>query len=222
MFPLSGGGGGGGGGGGAADANLGDSLGSTDVIAAKVCLVTDPRSPDVCSTASAAGFTVTLDGHTATTSPDGTFVIDTPTSSNLTWTVTGNDAVIITSLMGFSTARVIPVMKTADYINLQNESGVIYTPGYGDVFIHVGMAGMNVATVVAAATPTPLFAPQYDGTTATSWQVTSTGSFGMVWLAGLLAGSASTTLMPTGGTSTAVGGIPIRDNALTWVNVELP
>ncbi len=222
-FPLSGGGGGGGGGGGAGpDANMGDSLGSADVIAAKVCLVTDPRSPDVCSTASAAGFTVTLDGHSATTAADGTFVIDTPTSSNLVWTVIGNNAVIITSVMSFSAARIIPVMKTDDYINLQNESGVVKTPGYGDVFIHVGMAGMNVATVVAAPMPTPLYAPQYDGTTATSWQVTGTGSFGMVWLAGLPAGTASTTLTPTGGTATVVGGIPVVDNALTWVNVELP
>ena len=149
-------------------------------------------------------------------------MIDTPTSSNLVWTVTGNGAAIITSLMSFSAARVIPVMKRDDYINLQNESGVVYTPGYGDVFIHVGRAGANVATVVAAPTPTPLYSPQYDGTTATSWQVTGTGSFGMVWLAGLRAGPASTTLTPSGGTATSVGGIPILDNALTWVNAELP
>jgi hypothetical protein len=224
MFPLSGGGGGGAGGGGA-DANHGDSPSALEVLQGKVCLLTDPRDPTTCSTANALGYLVTLDGRTATTGADGAFKIEAPKSATLTWMVTGSD--IAPSLMSLSTSHIIPIMKRDDYLDLENENGVLATAGYGDVFIHVTKANANVATVVAAPTPTPLYSPQYDGATAHVWQVTSTGSFGMIWLAQLASGvgtfaTASTTLTPQAGAATTLGNIPVGDGALTWVSVELP
>ena len=225
MFPLTGGGGGGGAGGGVTDANHADSPSTLATLQGRVCLVTDPRDPTTCSTASALGYLVTLDGRTATTAADGTFKIDAPHSATPRWMVTGSD--IVPSLMSLSASLLIPVMKRADYLELENENGVIATVGYGDVFIHVTRANANAATVVAAPTPTPLYSPQYDGTTASAWQVTSTGSFGMVWIAQLVSGvgavaTASTTLTPQAGATTTLGNIPVGDGALTWVSVELP
>src|ERR1700750_528041 len=101
-YDIGGGGGGGGGGGmGPIDAGLGSGSGSGgDVVAGEICLLTDVRQPDLCAATGAGGYLVTLDGHTATTNADGTFLIDSPTSSNLMWQVTGTD--IETSLMSYS------------------------------------------------------------------------------------------------------------------------
>ncbi len=81
--------------------------------------------------------------------------------------------------------------------------------------------------LLCLATPTPLYTPQYDGTTSNAWQVTSTGSFGMVWLAQVPTGAGafatvSTSLTPQGGTAKIVDNIPVGDGPLTWVSVELP
>jgi hypothetical protein len=227
LFPLSGGGGGVVGGGGA-DANLADSLGAPGTIHGKVCVIADPRDPLTCSSSPAAGYLVTLDGNTATTASDGAFAIASPQGATPVWMVTGNG--LATSLASFSataTTATLPVMKRDDFIVLENDNGVVSTAGYGDVFLHVTHANANVATVVAVATPTPLYAPQYDGTTSNVWQVTSTGSFGMVWLAQVPTGvgafaTVSTSLKPQGGTAKIVDHIPVGDGALTWVSVELP
>lgn len=225
LFPLSGGGGGVVGGGGGTDANLVDSPGTPGYLHGKVCVIADARDPLTCSTATAAGYLVTLDGNTATTGSDGAFQIAAPQGATPVWMVTGND--LATSLAKFSISTTIPVIKRDDFIQLENENGVVSTAGYGDVFIHVTHANANVAMVVAVATPTPLYAAQYDGTTSHVWQVTSTGSFGMVWLAQVPTGvgafaTVSTSLTPQGGTAKIVNDIPVGDGALTWVTVELP
>ncbi len=224
LYDLTGGGGPGGpggGGAGAADADLGDSGSTADVIAGVVCVVADPREPGTCTNGtSAGGLTVTLDGNTALTNADGTFQIDAPKSSTLIWTVSGGQ--FAPSITSYSASHVIPIVKADDYTNLKSESGTVAESGYGDVFVHVQHASANVATVVAVAAGTPLYSPLYDGTTADAWQVTGTGSFGMVWLNGVIAGSTSVTLTPTGGTATSVANIPVGDGAVTWVSVELP
>jgi hypothetical protein len=220
-FMIGGGGGGGGGGGqGGIDAFVPQDGALGDVITGQVCLITDARQPNLCATTGVGGYTVTLDGHTALTEADGSFLIDSPTSSNLTWSVTGAD--IMSSLMSFSAVHRIPVMKQADYFDLSNSNSVVAAPAFGDVFIHVTHAGASEPMVAATTTPVATFATLYDGIAATTWTQTGTGSFGVVWVPGLAQGAVSATLTPQGGTATVVAAIPIGDQTLTWVALELP
>jgi hypothetical protein len=221
QFMIGGGGGGGGGGGqGGADAfvPLDGALG--DVVTGQVCLVVDARQPNLCATTGVGGYTVTLDGNTAMTEPDGSFLIDSPTSSNIRWSVTGLD--IMSSLMSYSAVHRIPVMKQVDYFDLANSNSVVAAPAFGDVFIHVTHAGMSEASVAATTTPVATFATLFDGNAATTWTQTGTGAFGMVWVPGLALGAATATLTPQGGTATVVANIPIGDQTLTWVALQLP
>ncbi len=220
-FTVGGGGGGGGGGGhGGADAfvPLDGSLG--DVVTGRVCLVSDARQPNLCAMTGVGGYTVTLDGHTASTQPDGSFLIDSPTSSNLMWSVTGTD--IMSSLMGYSAVHRIPVMKQTDYFDLASSNGVLAAPGLGDVFIHVTRAGTSAASVAATTTPVASYATLFDGSNPTTWTQVGTGTFGMVWVPGLAQGSVTATLTPHAGTATVLANIPIGDQALTWVSLQLP
>jgi hypothetical protein len=219
LYPINPGGGGGGGAGDDVDAKVsGDA--NVDVIAGQVCLISDARQPNTCATTGAGGYTVTLDGNMATTGPDGTFVIDSPQSSNISWQVTGND--IITSVMSYSAVHRIPVMKQVDYFDLANSSSVVPTPGLGDVFVHVTHQGASVAMVTATAAPAGQFSTLYDGDAVTTWTQISTSTAGVVWIPGLPQGSVAVTLTPQVGTSTPVNSIPIGDQTLTWVSVELP
>lgn len=220
-FPIGGGGGGGGGGGqGRVDAfvPLDASLG--DVVTGQVCLLSDARQPNLCATTGVGGYTVTLDGHTALTRPDGSFLIDSPTSSNLMWSVTGAD--IVSSLMAYSAVHRIPVMKQTAYFDLANSNSVIAAPGFGDVLIHVTHAGTSAASVAATTTPIATYATLFDGSTPTTWTQVGTGAFGMVWVPGLAQGSVTATLTPQGGAATVVANIPVGDQTLTWVALQLP
>jgi hypothetical protein len=218
LYPINPGGGGGGGGGGpdaavARDANL-------DVIPGQVCLISDARQPNTCAATGAGGFMVTLDGNTATTNADGTFVIDSPQSSNISWQVSGND--IITSVMSYSAVHRIPVMSQVDYFDLANSNSVVPISGQGDVFVHVTHQGASVAMVTATVAPAAQFPTLYDGDAVTTWTQISTSTAGVVWSPGLPQGSVAVTLTPQGGTALPVTSIPIGDQTLTWVSVELP
>jgi len=220
LYPINPGGGTNpGAGGGQVDASAtGDA--NLDVIPGQVCLITDPRQPNTCATTGAGNLTVTLDGHTATTATDGTFVIDAAQSSNIQWQVTGAD--IIASVMSFSAVHRIPVMAQVDYFDLANSNAVVPTPGQGDVFVHVVHQGASVAMVSAAVTPAAQFPTFYDGNATTTWTQISTSTAGVVWIPGLPQGTASISLTPQGGTATVVNAIPVGDQTLTWVSVELP
>lgn len=208
----------GGGGGGGIDAASGDA--NIDVLPGQACLISDPRAANTCATTGAGGLTVTLDGHTTTTEPDGTFLIDVPTSSNIQWQVTGSN--VITSVMGFSSVHRIPVMAQVDYFDLANSNSVVPAPGQGDLFIHVTHQGANVAMVTAAVAPAAEFPTFYDGNAVTTWTQISTSTAGVVWIPGLAQGTATVTLTPQTGTATVVNAIPVGDQTLTWVSVELP
>jgi hypothetical protein len=220
LYPINPGGGGGGNNGTPPDAAaLGDGAGSGG-LAGRVCLIADARQPTQCASSNAAGFTVTLDGNTATTSADGTFTIASPQSTNLVWQITGTD--LETSLMSYSAVHRIPAMLDTDYLDLANANSVVQSTGFGDVFVHVSQAGTSAAQVGATVSPAAIYPTLYDGGTATTWTQTGTGAFGMVWIAGLPVGAASVTLTPQGGTAMTVTGIPVADTALTFVNVALP
>src|SRR3569832_1926793 len=155
LYPINPGGGTNPGAGGAqVDASVFGDV-NLDVIAGQVCLITDPRQPNTCATTGAGNLTVTLDGHTATTATDGTFVIDAPQSSNIQWQVTGAD--IIASVMSFSAVHRIPAMAQVDYFDLANSIAVVPTPGQGNKNNHNEQQKASDAMVSAAVTPAAQF-----------------------------------------------------------------
>src|SRR3569833_856022 len=156
------------------------------VFAGQACLITDPRQPNTCATTGAGNLTVTLDGHTATTATDGTFVIDAPQSSTIQWQVLG--LVVITSVMSFSAVHRITVMAQVDYFDLANSNAGVPAPGQGDLFVHVVHQGASVAMVSAAVTPAAQFPTFYDGDATTTWTQISTSTVGVVWFFGFLLG----------------------------------
>jgi hypothetical protein len=113
------------------DAREDDGDGGAAIVG-RVCLVTDLRQPATdCANTGAGDLTVTLGSKTTTTVEDGTFSIEPPSGSNLTWRVTGAD--IVTSVTPFSVDTVIPTIDTDVYTDLLSTNGVILIAGQGSV-----------------------------------------------------------------------------------------
>ncbi|MFT3692294.1 MAG: hypothetical protein QM831_04080 [Kofleriaceae bacterium] len=174
----------------------------------------------MCAATGVGGYNIHLDGALATSAADGTFSIASPTSSNVTWSVDGMD--IETSQMAFSLSTLIPIVKSADYIDLQNNNGITQVGATGDVFVRVVHGGTPVATVAGTVTPTAVYNTLYDGTTKTDWSVTGTGTYGMVWFAGITTGAAALTLTPQGSNAIAVPNVPVGDSTITWITLNVP
>lgn len=220
-IPTGGGGGGGGGGGSGElpDAGTGSGSGSGSQITGLVCLVSDLRQPNACATSGAGGYTVKLDGATATTAADGSFAIAAPTSTNVMFEVDGAD--IATSLMAYSAAHRIPIVKAVDYVDLQNTNGMSQVGSTGDVFVHVVHAGTSVGSVGGTVTPAATYSTLYDGSTAGSWTMTGTSMYGMIWFPGIPMGSATLSITPQGQATTVVNAVPVGDGTITWVTQSI-
>lgn len=196
----------------------GSGSGSGSQINGRVCLTSDARKPTSCATTGADNLTVTLGSSTATTAAGGTFTIAQPTGTNLQWQVTGTD--LMTSIASYSPTALIPAMTISDYLDLASNNAVVGQSGFGDVFVHV--TGAHAVQVSATVAPASIYVTLYDGNAPTTWTQLGTDALGMVWIPGLTAGAANVTLTPLGGTATVVNTIPIGDQTLTWVTVDLP
>lgn len=190
------------------------------VIAGRVCLVADLRLPTAgCAATGADNITVTLGTKTALTAVDGTFTIAVPSGSSLTWRATG--AAIISSVMPFSVDFVIPAITVDNYGNLLITNGVLLSPGQGSVIARVVQGATLTAGATASAQPTPQFATLYDGISPTAWQGTATATFGVAWVTGIPVGATTLTATPPSGNPQAAV-IPVEDQAITFVTIEIP
>jgi hypothetical protein len=218
-FPLNPGGGGGATGGTSVDAAEFDDDGGTD-LSARVCLVTDLRTPgDLCASSGADGFTVTLGARTATTATDGSFTIERPTSANLVWRVTGNG--IVTSVKPFTTDLVIPAISTTRYNELLLANGILLAQGQGSVVASVVRAGAALPNASATTQPEAQFVTLYDTANANVWAQVATGTRGTAWITGLAAGAAL--LRVTHASAPAQeAAVPVEDQAITFVTIEIP
>lgn len=212
MYPVSPGGGGGGGTtfvDAAVDAPVSD--GGT-MTTGRVCLINDARNPTACASTGAANLTVTLGTQAATTAADGAFTITRPAGTNLTWRVSG--AGIVASAQPISIGMPIPALSQTVYETMLATNQVPSGDNTGAIIAKLTQNG--VAYVGATATTTPPGNVFYDGTSIEQWDVDSTGSFGVVWVPGLSAGTAS---MQIGNAS--LTGIPVFANTITYVSAEL-
>lgn len=216
--PLPGGGGGlGGSSGGNTDGPLGDAL--INPLSGRVCLVTDLRQPLTgCSTSLAGNLVVTLGSSSAVTEADGSFVIETPGGTGLTWRVTG--ANIVTTVSDLGTIPQVPAIGVSRYNDLLLDNGIILSPGQGSVVIDVVDSDGAVSGVLASSTPLAQFATHYDGASALVWDQDQTGSFGIAWIPGVAAGPAVVTIDPPVGSDVS-STIAVEDGAITFVTFGL-
>lgn len=180
----------------------------------RVCLINDARSPGTCATTGANGLTVTLGSYTTTTADDGSFSIVTPSGTDLVWRVTGT-ADVQAAAMALSSGTTIPALSLAIYNSMIVANQAIANDGSGAVIARITMGGAGVSGLQAAPTPLQEGAIYYDGASATVWQETSTGSFGVVWIPGLA--PTSTAQIALSGSHTAtITGIPIFADTVTF------
>jgi hypothetical protein len=219
-FPVDPNGGGGHGGGGGGTGGSGEDAASDGgPLAARVCLVSDLRTPTIgCATTGADNLTVTLDGATATTFADGSFTIANPISSTPVWHVTG--ATIETSVVTFSTARILPAVRTNTYLQMIGTNGVAIDDTEGSIIAMVIAAnGSPFVNATAVATPPSvqnnvIF---YDDADPITWGQAATSTSGVVWAPALAAGSSTLAVTGTPSGSASVPNIPVEAKAITYV-----
>jgi len=215
--PLGGGGGGGGiGGNGSTDSPTADAVIDAVVQTGRVCLVRDLRQLTLCDD-NAAGIVVEIGGVQATTIDDGTFSIDIPTGTGLTWLVSDPD--LVTTVQQLSTSFVIPAIRITDFGNLLADNGIILTAGQATVVTQVRDDDGPFVGATAATTPAAQFPTRYDSNSAISWDLDATGSFSVAWLPGVSGASATLTVTPPIGSSLSTL-VPLRADSITFATVS--
>jgi hypothetical protein len=227
-YPIGPGGGGGGSvtpgsGGGSGDAGT-DGDGGTQ-ITARVCLVSDLRrlinaAPGDCAGTGAGNLGVTLGGSAAVlTNNDGSFTIPDQAGSNLSWTITG--ATLVTSVIPFTSSRILPAILDDTYTDLLNSNSAIVQPGEGSIVARLVKNNAPVAGATAVVNGGESQQTLYDGANATVWATLSTGPLGVAWLPDNVAGARTLVVSPQGGSPFSVP-VTIVDQAITFVTIAVP
>ncbi|MBV8757821.1 MAG: hypothetical protein JO257_11110 [Deltaproteobacteria bacterium] len=196
---------------------------STPTLAGRVCLVNDPRNLGTCATTGAGGLTVSIGNGTATTTDNGSFVMNTPSSGNTSRiSVSGNG--IIASNQALTANAQIPVIQQGLFDQMMAQNGITTTAGSGSIIATVVRGGEPVSGVTATATPSPAFGPFYDGTTPTAWTLDPTGQTGVVWFPGAATNAPVNVTFTDPATQgeTTVGGVQVVDGGVTFVEGVLP
>lgn len=195
---------------------------STDggtTLAARVCVIADPRNPTTCALGNAGGITVTLGTSTASTATDGSFTIAAPSTSNLLWTATAPG--FVPTVMALGTVHLLPIVTTARYDELLLDNGAVLQAGQGSLFVRVVRGSAPVPGVTATVEPASLFGPLYDGGNALIWDRDATAAGGMVWIPDALAGTAVLTVTESSTTPVALS-LPVVEGAITFGTVAVP
>jgi hypothetical protein len=195
------------------------------IISGRVCVLTDPRDFQSCSSTAAGNLTVHLGGNVALTAADGTFKIAAPAGAAATWSVTGSS---IVSSYKVKNDYFIPALTHTMYDSLITANGIYLAQGEGSVMVRVirNGAGYQGVAVTASTQPNPAkYNAFYDNDASqTDWnQVPSTsgattGSKGVAWLVGFDVGDASFTVT-AGSTIVNEGAQPVVDQSITWDDV---
>lgn len=220
---------GGGGGGttspGADDAGTGDAIDAAATITGRVCLVTDLRrllnaAPGDCATTGANNLAVSLGGSAAVlTSADGSFTIPDQAGANLTWRITG--ATLVTSLIPFSSSRILPAIRDSAYIDLLGANSAIVQTGEGSVIARLVRNNQPVTGATAVISNGESQQTLYDTTSATVWGTLATGALGIAWLPDNVAGVRTLLVTPQGGSAQSFP-VTIVDQAITFVTIAVP
>ena len=217
-----------GGTGGAIDAGVDGGDGGV-MLTGRVCVLDDLRDLGkvaLCATTTAGGLNVSLDGKTAKTSVDGTFVIGAPTSSAPFWKIdSGNAGTLVTTFAPLGVDTLIPAITTDRWTQIQAGSTLTLGDNAGSIIVRVTRAGAPLAGVTATSAPVAGFDTRYDGTDKDIWGIDRTGAQGLVWIPGV---QVMPNGMPIGATVTFnAGAAPVPmvttvwDQAITFVSKAL-
>ncbi len=204
------------------DARVADgSSGDGGNLAGRVCLITDLRTPTAgCSQTGAAGITVQLGTSTATTLADGTFSIPPVPGTGLVWRISGAD--LAPSVIPFSTSTILPALGAQTYLDLKNANSVIENSGEGSVVLAIARGGAPLAGVNVTSDPVASYPALGDRPNATNWVPGATGTYGISWTPGIIAGPTRLTLVPPDGLDVVTVDVPIEDGAITFATVAIP
>jgi hypothetical protein len=218
-----------GGGGTTGDAGIAD--GGSDgggLIAGRVCIVKDLRTPTVCDTTKdASTVKVTLGGtRTPAVGPDhdGLFMIVAPLGAPV-WRASGS--IFVPSVMPWAAETTIPIVPDLLYNDAKLMSGnVSIAEGQGSVVVRVvnGVAPVPARTNLTDMSITVV--PLYATTNSLAWtDVGPTLVSGAVWFPAVDVASVpgkTVTLTPQGGAQVITPVDVVEDQAITFVTQDLP
>ena len=184
----------------------------------RVCLVADPRTLDVCSSTGAGGLTVRLGPATTVTAADGTFSI---AGSNAPfWVVTGST--IVTTVKNVGDYE-IPAISRTLFSSMISTNLMPYppNPGEGHLIAQLIHNAMPVPGATAEPMTTATWNPFYNGSSATQWTQTDTGTNSTVWIPSIDVGTV-TEIFHGAGEDVTMGNLSIQDGAITFTTVIFP
>lgn len=189
------------------------------VVTGRVCVVQDLRKLTACDATNADDIGVDIGTAHANTGPDGTFMIDLPAGTGLTWKVAHPD--YITAISQFGTSLTLNTIRATNFADLLSDNGVILTSGQSSSVV-VQVLGRNSAPLVGATavtSPVAQFQTRYDGSSAAIWDQDSTGAFGVAWLPGTTGTSTALTVTPPTGSPVTLT-LPLVPDAITFATIS--
>jgi hypothetical protein len=217
-FPITPGTGSGGSSGlGAVDAG---AIGDGNVLVrGRVCVIDNVVVAD-CAATNAQNLLVTLGDQTAITAADGSFAINAPTTSGLSFTVSGPG--VVTTQQALNARAQINALRQTAFDQMLVVNDVVPVTGAGSIIATVTRGGVPVSGVTAASTPAAAFGPFFAGTGPDPWTLNSTGVSGIVWFPGIMAGPADLSFNTLTGGEAIVGGVQVVNGGITMVETPLP
>lgn len=192
-----------------------------NLVAGRVCVVQDLRKLTICDATNADDIGVEIGTSQASTATaNGTFMIDLPAGTGLTWKVSHPD--FMTAISQLGTSFTLNTIRVTDFAELLGDNGIILTGGQSSTVV-VQVLDINDAPLVGATavtSPAAQFATRYDGNTAATWDQDATGAFGVAWLPGTTGTSTQLTVTPPGGGSPLTLTLPLVPDAITFATVS--
>jgi hypothetical protein len=196
------------------------TLGDGPMLTARVCVLDDLRTPGVCKSVGAAGYTVTLGTSTATTADDGSFTIATPPGTNLVWRASGAD--IVSSVIRFSTSPTVPAITTQYYEDLKGSNGIIINSGEASIVLFVSGGSLALSGATATVNAPAIAGPSLHDTNARlNWPQGATGAAGIAWIPNVSPGTDVVTVAAPQQTSQMVT-LEVEDQAISFATVAFP
>lgn len=198
-----------------------DAPTGANLVTGRVCVVQDLRKLTLCDATNADDIAVEIGtAQVITATVNGTFMIDLPAGTGLTWKVSHPD--FMTAISQLGTSFTLNTIRISEFSNLLSDNGVILTGGQSSSVV-VQVLDTNDAPVVGATavtSPAAQFQTRYDGNSATTWDQDATGAFGVAWLPGTTGTSTQLTVTPPGGGSSVTLTLPLVPDTITFATVS--
>jgi hypothetical protein len=190
-------------------------------ISGRVCVLLDARNTNACMSSGAGGLTVSIDGRSAATAADGTFVIERPATAGARWSVIG-PGVEPTNMRYAADTNTIPVIQSLVYDDMLASSNASRVQGSGAIHARIRQGGAALSNAIVTASPTPDSLVYYDGAVSAVWELDATGPFATVWIPSMPIATATLTIVPQNGTPATIDGLALAADTVTFVAAEIP